>query len=70
MIKRQWLRPDQAAQILNCSTKTVYRLCSAGEIDCFRLAADKNLRVCSDSLDSYIKRKIIEFQEQEGIFWD
>lgn len=58
-------RVDEVAEILNCSSRTVYRLVADGEIIAFRLRSA--LRVSSSSLEFFIKRQISAFQFENGI---
>jgi len=58
-------RVDEVADILNCSSRSVYRLISAGELRAFRIRS--SLRVSREGLDLFIQRQISKFQEEEGI---
>lgn len=55
---------SEAADILRCSKKTVYRLISDGELEALHVRG--SLRVTQSSIDVYIDRQIAMFQEQNG----
>lgn len=50
------LRPDQVADRLNISKRTVYRLIEAGAFVPLRVGA--SLRVTEQSVDKYIRRQL------------
>ena len=58
-------RVDEVADILNCSSRSVYRLISDGELRAFRIRS--SLRVSREGLDLFIRRQIQKFQEEEGL---
>lgn len=64
--RKRFYRVKEAAEVLNCSTRTVYRLIDTGELLAFRIRS--SLRVSIESIDEYIRRQISAFQENEGIF--
>ena len=63
--KKAFYRVDEIAKTLNCSSRTVYRLISDGELAAFRVRS--SLRVRAASLDLYIQKQIRTFQFTEGI---
>ena len=63
--KTQLLRIDQAADALNCSRRTVYRLVETCEVDALKVRGA--LRITFDSLELYIRREISQFQEKNGV---
>lgn len=63
--KIQLLRIDQAADALNCSRRTVYRLIETCEVDGLKVRG--GLRVTAISIELYIRRQISNFQEENGI---
>ena len=66
--KDRVLRPDQVAEILKVSRRTVYRLVSEGELEAFRVRG--SLRVRQSDVDRYIRRQIAVFQRETGIAED
>lgn len=64
------LRIGEAALILNCSSREIYRLAGAGELRCFKIGQRKGLRIVADSLDAFIARRIEEFESENGVFPD
>ena len=60
----RYLRIDQAADYLNCSIRTVYRLISDGELEAFRLKS--SLRITKESINEYVTRKIKDFRDEKG----
>ena len=65
------LRIDEAASILNCSKREIYRLAAAGELCCFLVGKSKGLRIVSESLEAFIARRIQEFEHaNDGSFCD
>ncbi len=65
-MKKRFLRADEAAAILNCSTREIYRLIEAGEVRCFLVGKSKGLRIISSSLEDFIARRILEFETENG----
>ena len=63
--KKIFYRVDEVAEVLNSSSRTVYRLIADGELLAFRVRS--SLRVKQESLDIYIKAQIQKFQFEEGI---
>lgn len=59
------LRPDQVAEILNCSRRSIYRLVTDAEIDALKIRGV--LRITRESVDLYIKRQIAVFQAENGL---
>ncbi|MBW2631058.1 MAG: helix-turn-helix domain-containing protein [Deltaproteobacteria bacterium] len=58
-------RVDEVATILNCSTRTIYRLLADGEILAFYVR--KSLRVPAEGVELYMKQQIVRFQEENDI---
>ena len=54
------LRPDECADILDCSRRTIYRLVANGELLAFQVGGLKKggLRIPRKELDNYIKRNM------------
>jgi excisionase family DNA binding protein len=67
MIKQN-LRPDEAGEILGVSRRQIYRLIFDGEIVAFKVGTA--LRITAESLEAFKKRRIREFQEENGIYRD
>lgn len=63
--KIQLLRIDQVAVILNCSKRSVYRLVAECEVSALKVRG--SLRVTVESVNSYIRREISRFQENNGV---
>lgn len=59
------LRPDEAADILKTSKRTIYRLINEGELEAFHVRGV--LRITAQSVTVYIRRQIRKFQEENGI---
>jgi excisionase family DNA binding protein len=51
----KWLRPDQAADYLAVSKRTVYRLAYDGEFVCAKVRG--SLRIRQDSVHNYMHRQ-------------
>lgn len=56
----------EAAKILNCSSRTVYRLAKGGELKACRIR--NSIRIVADSLDLYIEKSISQFQLEHGVY--
>ena len=66
-----WLRPDQVADRLSVSTKTVHRLAAQGYLEAFRLSGNgSSLRIRQSSLQAYIEARVSIFRRQEGFSLD
>lgn len=48
--RKAFLRPDEAARLLGCSTRTVYRLIKAGVLESVTAGLRRGLRVRATSL--------------------
>lgn len=70
MIARRYLRVDEAAAVLSCSPREIYRLMASGELRCFKIGEKKGLRIVADSLDAFIARRIEEYGAENGGFCD
>lgn len=57
VISIESLTPEQAAQQLNCSRQTVYRLVAEGALRAFRLR--RGLRIQCDAIEEYKARQTI-----------
>jgi len=55
----------RAAEILCCSTKSIYRLIGDGELVAFHVRGSK--RITGESLESYRERQINKYLEDNGI---
>jgi excisionase family DNA binding protein len=53
------------AELLGCSTRTIYRLVWEGELTSFKVRG--SLRIPEESLESYRKRQILRYAEENGI---
>lgn len=58
------LRIDQAAERLNCSERTLYRIVADGEL--LALKVRQSLRILESSLEAYIQKQIGVFQSENG----
>lgn len=59
------LRPDQAAQRLNVSKRSIYRLAAESQFVCLKIGGA--LRILESSLNSYIQRRISTYFLQNGV---
>jgi excisionase family DNA binding protein len=59
------LNVNQAAEALNTSRSSIYRLIGSCEIDGLKVRG--SLRITSESIESYIRREISKFQENNGV---
>jgi len=66
--KDRVLRPDQVAEILDVSRRTVYRLVAEGELEAFRVRG--SLRIRESAVRAYIRRQIALFQAENGVVGD
>ena len=58
------LSVTQAAKILNCSKRTVYRLLEEGALEGCKV---RNLsRITEKSVNAYIERQVLAFQIENG----
>jgi excisionase family DNA binding protein len=59
----------EVARLLGCSSRTVARLISSGELEGFKLRSAPNsaLRVTAEALERFIKRRVLEFQLSNGV---
>ena len=57
----------EVADLLNCSVKSIYRLISDGQLIAFRLRQGGSLRIPRNSVDDYIKRRIINYQLEKDL---
>ncbi len=55
----------RAAEILCCSTKSIYRIIGEGDLTAFRMRG--SLRITGESLEAYRLRQINKFVEENGI---
>lgn len=70
--RKQWFRCEEIAQLLDCSTRHVQRLCETGKLIAFRLGEGKNspLRVQGKSVIHYIAAMRELYETENGIFRD
>ena len=54
----------EVAERLKCSERTVYRLISEGDLPAFRVRS--SLRVKTESIEAYVEKQVMEFQEETG----
>ncbi|MBF0226006.1 MAG: helix-turn-helix domain-containing protein [Desulfobacterales bacterium] len=54
----------EAATILRCSTKTIYRLINENQLEALKVRG--SLRIIEGSIQSYLNRQYYEFKEQNG----
>ncbi len=60
------LTVKKVAEILAVHKRTVYRLIDRGDLVAFNVS-EKALRIPEDSLEAYRRRRISEYQEENGI---
>jgi excisionase family DNA binding protein len=65
---KAWLTPGEAAEQLNVSVKTVYRLSSEGAFLCAKIRG--SLRVYGPSLDNYLHDQVQMFSIEAGCLSD
>jgi excisionase family DNA binding protein len=63
-MKDRLIRPDQTAQKLNVSTRTIYRLLAEGQLTGCKIRGC--LRVRESSVEDYIRRQIALYQLENG----
>lgn len=63
--KIRLLRVAEVAVMLNCSKRSVYRLVAECELETLRVRS--TLRITFESVNSYIRREISHFQEENGV---
>ena len=59
------LRPDQAADRLNVSKRTVYRLIQAGHFVCLKVGG--SVRITEPSVEKYIRSQIEQHYIENGL---
>ena len=59
------LNVDQAAERLNVSKSSIYRLLSEGQLYALRVRG--STRLPEDGIDDYIDRQILKYQLDEGM---
>ena len=64
-MKKRYLRPNEVGEMLDLSTRTVYRLCESGEFLAFNVG--KSLKICAKSVEIFIKKQIRKYQYKHGI---
>lgn len=66
---KQYLRPDEVATILACSTRHVRRLCERGELHAFRIGNGPGgpIRIRRDSLETFVHDMRLRYEEENGI---
>jgi hypothetical protein len=65
MIKKS-ISPAKAADMLDLSVRSIYRMASEGLFVCFK--ARGSLRITIDSLERYQKLQIDNFMDLQGFF--
>jgi excisionase family DNA binding protein len=53
------------ADLLGCSTRTIYRLVADGELTAFKVRGC--LRIPEEALEAYRRREILRYSEENGI---
>jgi excisionase family DNA binding protein len=64
------LRVDEAAEVLGCSSRQIYRLISEGQVRAFRVGKIRGLRVIESSLHDFVDRRLSAFELENGLFYD
>jgi excisionase family DNA binding protein len=64
---KQILSPQECAEILSCSVRTVRRLCEEGRLAAFNLRPGGGLRITGASLENFMRRQILEYQTRSGL---
>lgn len=59
------LQVSEAAEMLSCSRRSIYRLLERGEITGFKIGS--SLRITSESLHAFRNRAVALYQEENGI---
>jgi excisionase family DNA binding protein len=65
---KRLLRLSEVAELMACSTRTIYRLVSSGEL--LALQVSQSWRVDPDDLQSFITRQKQQFAEDYGFIQD
>ena len=58
------LTVKETAKCLKCSERTIYRLISEAQLPAFRVRG--SLRMKPESVEAYIEKQILLFQEETG----
>lgn len=64
---KQYLRPDEVADILACSSRHVRRLCERGSLHAFRIAEGGPIRIRRDSIEAFIRDMRLEYELENGL---
>ena len=67
MKKKRYVRPDQAADILECSKRTIYRLIREGNLLAFSLRDGGSVRIYQESIDRFAEKRTEKYQYDHGI---
>jgi len=54
-LDKTFYRPDEVAEILDCSQRQVYRLFDRGDLDGIRLGSRKGIRIFGSSISKIIQ---------------
>lgn len=63
-MSKKILRPDEAANFLRISRRSVYRLISSGELSAFKIGG--SLRITSQALNNFIEKQTAEYELETG----
>lgn len=64
------IRVEQAAKILDCSDRHIYRLAAEGQIVTFKIGKAKGLRIVESSLYDFIQRQKDLAELENGFLLD
>ena len=59
---KRLINVSEAAQILNCSKRTIRRLINDGALPCLKVRG--SIRIQSEALSAYINGQILEFMQE------
>lgn len=65
IVKDRLLRVDEVSKRLNCNARTVYRIIADGDLAALKVRG--SLRVTESTLQHYIEKQILKFQQENGI---
>ena len=63
MTQKRYVRPDEAAEILECSKRTVYRLIKEGELLAFSIRDGGSVRIHQESIDRFAEKRTEKYQK-------
>ena len=64
------IRVDEAAEILTCSDKHIYRLIAQGHLKALKIGRARGLRIIESSVYDFIARQIAKFELENGVLMD